>query len=95
MTGITTKIELITALKSAHQRAENWFLEIPASGFFTRQGEVWSAVEKWDKSEFDQYLLPHPIIGKLTNSRDAFLYDLSQSSPCQPNWRLITRFLVH
>jgi len=25
-----------------------------------------SAVEKWDENELDQYLLPHPIIGKLT-----------------------------
>jgi hypothetical protein len=48
MTEITTKTELITALKDSNQRAENWFLEIPASRFFTRQGEVWSASDNVD-----------------------------------------------
>jgi hypothetical protein len=48
MTEIRTKTELITALKDSNRRAENWFSEIPASEFFTRQGEVWSASENMD-----------------------------------------------
>ena len=28
--------------------------------------ELLSAVEKWDETELDQYMLPHPILGKLT-----------------------------
>lgn len=28
--------------------------------------ELISVLEKWDEDEFDQYLLPHPLIGKLT-----------------------------
>lgn len=28
--------------------------------------ELLSIVEKWDETELDQYLLPHPLIGKLT-----------------------------
>jgi hypothetical protein len=28
--------------------------------------ELVSIVEKWDESELDRYLLPHPLIGKLT-----------------------------
>lgn len=28
--------------------------------------ELLSVVEKWDEKELDQYLLPHPLIGKLT-----------------------------
>ena len=28
--------------------------------------ELVSAVEKWDEKELDDYLLPHPILGKLT-----------------------------
>jgi hypothetical protein len=28
--------------------------------------ELLSIVEKWDESELDRYLLPHPLIGKLT-----------------------------
>ena len=28
--------------------------------------ELVSVVEKWDEREFDAYLLPHPILGKLT-----------------------------
>jgi hypothetical protein len=28
--------------------------------------ELSSVVEKWDEEELDQYLLPHPLIGKLT-----------------------------
>lgn len=28
--------------------------------------ELLSVVEKWDESELDKYLLPHPLIGKLT-----------------------------
>jgi uncharacterized damage-inducible protein DinB len=158
MTEITTKAELIRTLKDSHRRVIAWFTEIPAKGFFTRYGEVWSAsdnvdhlvkahkpvakalklpkitlramfgkpekvsmtyeelcqiyrdeiargarasgrflpnqespaaqaevkkkelleqfskasaelvsaTEKWDENELDQYLLPHPIIGKLT-----------------------------
>jgi uncharacterized damage-inducible protein DinB len=28
--------------------------------------ELVSAVEKWEENELDEYLLPHPILGKLT-----------------------------
>jgi len=155
---ITTKSALLTALKDSNQRAESWFLIIPANDFFTRHGEIWSpsdnldhlikavkpvskalklpkitlqamfgksekssmtyeelcdryraeiargaqasgrylpnqetpsenadmkkkelmdqwskanqelltVIEKWDENELDKYLLPHPLIGKLT-----------------------------
>jgi len=157
MTEITTKTELIAALKDSNQRVVTWFTGIPAKDFCTRQAEVWSAsdnmdhliksnkpiakalklpkitlqvlfgkpdkpsmgydevcqnyrdelakgaqasgrylpdqqnpenpeevkaelinqfskasaelvsiAEKWDKSELDDYLLPHPLLGKLT-----------------------------
>ena len=158
MTKLNAKTELITALKDSNQRAEQWFLKIPANEFFTRHGDVWSpsdnvdhlikavkpitlalklpkitlqamfgkpekssityeelcqiyreaiangaqasgrylpkqespnedaearkrellgqwskanvelvsAAEKWNDSELDEYLLPHPLIGKLT-----------------------------
>ena len=45
---ITTKSELLTALKDSNQRAENWFLIIPANDFFTRHGEVWSPSDNVD-----------------------------------------------
>ena len=28
--------------------------------------ELLTIIEKWDESELDKYLLPHPLIGKLT-----------------------------
>jgi DNA-binding response OmpR family regulator len=34
--------------------------------FSKASGELVSAVEKWDEKELDDYLLPHPILGKLT-----------------------------
>jgi uncharacterized damage-inducible protein DinB len=34
--------------------------------FSKASAELVSATEKWDENELDQYLLPHPIIGKLT-----------------------------
>jgi len=43
VTKIATKAELITTLKDSNQRVINWFVEILATDFFTRQGEVWSA----------------------------------------------------
>jgi hypothetical protein len=48
MTEITTKIDLITALKDSNQRAESWFLEIPANNFFSRYAEVWSPSDNVD-----------------------------------------------
>jgi hypothetical protein len=48
MTDIKSKDELIEALKESNQRAETWFLGIPASDFFTRQGEVWSPSDNLD-----------------------------------------------
>jgi hypothetical protein len=42
------KDELFAALKDSNQRAANWFLEIPASDFFTRKGEVWSHSDNLD-----------------------------------------------
>jgi uncharacterized damage-inducible protein DinB len=34
--------------------------------FLKASTELVSAAEKWDDKEFDDYLLPHPILGKLT-----------------------------
>lgn len=48
MTEITTKAELISALNESNQRAENWFLEIPANNFFARHADVWSASDNVD-----------------------------------------------
>jgi uncharacterized damage-inducible protein DinB len=48
MTEIRTETELIAALNDASQRVKNWFAEIPANEFFTRQGEVWSASDNVD-----------------------------------------------
>jgi hypothetical protein len=48
MTEINTKAELIAALEDSNQRAENWFNEMPAQDFFTRQGEVWSPSDNVD-----------------------------------------------
>jgi uncharacterized damage-inducible protein DinB len=48
MTVITTKIELINALKDANERVTKWFTEIPAEDFFARNGEVWSASDNVD-----------------------------------------------
>jgi hypothetical protein len=48
MTEITTKADLITALKHSNQRAQNWFLEIPTNNFFSRNGDVWSASDNVD-----------------------------------------------
>lgn len=48
MTEITTKAELIAALKDSHKRVTYWFAEIPAADFFTRHGEVWSPSDNLD-----------------------------------------------
>ena len=45
---IKTRSDLITSLQESGQRAESWFLEIPARDFFTRQGEDWSASDNVD-----------------------------------------------
>ena len=37
---MTTKIELIDTLKDSNRRVIDWFTEISAQDFFTRQGEV-------------------------------------------------------
>jgi uncharacterized damage-inducible protein DinB len=34
--------------------------------FAKASSELVSIAEKWDENELDQYLLPHPILGKLT-----------------------------
>ena len=34
--------------------------------FSTTSAELVSVAEKWDESELDNYLLPHPLLGKLT-----------------------------
>lgn len=41
-------MELIAALQDSNRRVVNWFAEIPANDFFTRQGEVWSASDNMD-----------------------------------------------
>lgn len=48
MTEINSKMGIISALKDSEQRALNWFADIPDHGFFTRQGEVWSASDNVD-----------------------------------------------
>ena len=48
MTTLNTKSELLAALKDSNQRAEQWFLEIPANEFFTRHGDVWSPSDNVD-----------------------------------------------
>jgi len=48
MTEIITKIELIKVLKESNQCVTTWFTEIPATDFFTRHGEVWSASDNVD-----------------------------------------------
>lgn len=48
MTEINSKMDIISALKDSEQRALNWFADIPDHGFFTRQGEVWSASDNVD-----------------------------------------------
>ena len=48
MTDISTKSELITALKDSNGLVLNWFTEISAKDFFTRHGEVWSASDNID-----------------------------------------------
>src|SRR5215208_4102792 len=48
MLELNTKSDLIAALQDSNQRAENWFLEIPADNFFTRHGEVWSPSDNVD-----------------------------------------------
>lgn len=34
--------------------------------FSNTSGELVSAAETWDENDLDQYMLPHPILGKLT-----------------------------
>lgn len=48
MTRINTKTELISTLQDSNRRVTEWFLEIPADTFFTRQGDVWSASDNLD-----------------------------------------------
>ena len=48
MTAITTKIEVINALKDSNECVTKWFTEIPAEDFFARHGEVWSASDNMD-----------------------------------------------
>lgn len=46
--------------------------------------ELLSVVEKWEEHELDQYLLPHPIIGKLTIREMIFFtiyHSLRHASP--------------
>ena len=48
MIEITTKSELIAALKDSNGRVLNWFTEISAKDFFERHGEIWSASDNVD-----------------------------------------------
>lgn len=48
MAKIATKPDLINSLKVSNQRVIQWFTEIPAEQFFTRQGEAWSASDNVD-----------------------------------------------
>ena len=48
MTEINISTELFAGLRDANQRVTQWFTEIPAENFFTRQGEIWSASDNVD-----------------------------------------------
>lgn len=48
MTELKTKQELLAALKDARERVSAWFEAIPASDFFTRQADAWSASDNMD-----------------------------------------------
>lgn len=48
MTEITTKNELITALKDPQRRVTTWFMDISTEDLFTRHGEVWSPSDNLD-----------------------------------------------
>src|SRR5215211_1056931 len=48
MTTINTKMELISTLQDSNRRVTEWFREIPANTFFTRQADVWSASDNLD-----------------------------------------------
>lgn len=48
MSAIHSKLEIISAIKSSGQRAQEWFSAISEKGFFMREGEVWSASDNVD-----------------------------------------------
>lgn len=48
MIELSTKSELITALKDSNACVLNWFTEISAKDFFTRHDAVWSASDNID-----------------------------------------------
>lgn len=48
MTEINMSTELFAGLRDANQRVTQWFTEIPAKNFFTRQGKIWSASDNVD-----------------------------------------------
>lgn len=45
---IQNKSEIIIALRDSNQHIHDWFSAIPASDYFARQGEVWSAFDNVD-----------------------------------------------
>lgn len=45
---IQTKAEILSALQDSSQRMQVWFSAIPASEYFVRSGEVWSASDNVD-----------------------------------------------
>ncbi len=59
MTEINASTELFAALRDANQRVTQWFTEIPAENFFTRQGEIWSASDN-----VDHFIRSHKPISK-------------------------------
>lgn len=48
MIEISTKSELMTALKDSNRRVSQWFTKFSTEDFFTRNGEVWSASDNLD-----------------------------------------------
>lgn len=48
MTTIRTKPEIISALQDSNKHMQEWFSAIPATEYFTRQGDVWSAADNVD-----------------------------------------------
>jgi len=48
MADINTKMDLLTALQDSNERAEKWFIEIPANAFFARSENAWSPSDNVD-----------------------------------------------
>jgi hypothetical protein len=74
MTFINNKSELLCNLNDSNQRVTIWFTEIPATKFFIRQGETWSASDNLDhliksqKPTAKAMRLPKPTLREMFGS---------------------------